>query len=258
MLLVISPAKTLDYDSKFPEVRNSKARLLEKSAELINVLRQKEPWQLSHLMSISDELAVLNANRYQHWKLPFRKKTARPAIYAFKGDVYAGLDAYSLSSEDMDFAQNNLRILSGLYGLLRPLDLMLPYRLEMGTKLVVGDSKDLYQYWGSQLTEILHKDLKKLKGNVLVNLASNEYFRSIQPKRLAVPVVTPVFKDRKGDNYKVVGFWAKKARGLMVRFAIENRLEDVEQLKSFASAGYYYSEQNSNEKEFVFLRDSPL
>lgn len=258
MLLVISPAKTLDYDSKFPEVKHSKARLLEQSAELVNVLRQKEPWQLSDLMGISDELAGLNANRYQHWKLPFRKKTTRPAIYAFKGDVYTGLDAYSLGQQDINFAQQHLRILSGLYGLLKPLDLMLPYRLEMGTKLVVGDTKDLYQFWGGQLTEILRKDLKKSKSKALVNLASNEYFRSIQPKRLAVPVVTPVFKDRKGDDYRVVGFWAKKARGLMTRFVVENRLEDVEQLKSFTSAGYYYSAQNSSEKEFVFLRDSPL
>lgn len=259
MLIVVSPAKTLDYDSEHPRVRSTKARFISKSAELIEVLREKEPWQLSELMSISDDLAVLNANRYQQWKLPLPRKKSRPAIYAFKGDVYTGLDAYSLKEEDITFAQQHLRILSGLYGVLRPLDLIMPYRLEMGTKLEVGEHNNLYQFWGAQLTEAIQKDLQQAKARTLINLASNEYLKSVQIKQLKADVATPVFLDRKGSDYKMISFWAKKARGLMARFIVEKRLDQVSQLESFNSEGYYFSEERSDYlkggNQLVFLRE---
>jgi len=259
MLIVVSPAKTLDYDSEHLRVRSTKAGFLNKSAELIEVLREKEPWQLSDLMGISDDLAVLNANRYQQWKLPLPRKKARPAIYAFKGDVYTGLDAYSLKEEDITFAQQHLRILSGLYGVLRPLDLILPYRLEMGTKLRVGEDSNLYQFWGAQLTEAIQKDLQRAKTSTLINLASNEYFKSVQTKQLKADIVTPVFLDRKGDEYKIISFWAKKARGLMARFIIENQLKQVNQLECFNGEGYYFSGERSDYgrggDQLVFLRE---
>ena len=257
MLTVVSPAKTLDYETELPKVKTSKARLLEQSAPLVDVLRTKKPWELSKLMGISDELAVLNSNRYQQWKLPFRAPAARPAIYAFKGDVYAGLDAYALAEQDIQFAQGHLRILSGLYGVLKPLDRILPYRLEMGTRLTVNGHANLYQYWGNQITELIKKDLARTRTKVLVNLASQEYFKVVKSAQLKAKVVTPVFLDRKGGEYKMVSFWAKKARGLMARFILQNQLQEPGQLTEFDTDGYYFSGERSDEQKLVFLRDHP-
>ncbi len=257
MLIVVSPAKTLDYESPIPSLTTSRARLLEQSAELVEILKQKSPGELSDLMHISMDLAELNANRYQQWRLPFRGKSVRPAVFAFRGEVYTGLDVDSLSADDVAYAQDHLRILSGLYGLLRPLDKMRPYRLEMGTRLENGRGKNLYQFWGEQLTELLNKDLRKEKSGILVNLASNEYFKSLKPNLLGADVVTPIFKDYKSGQYKVVSFWAKKARGLMVRYIVQNRLETIEAMQSFNLEGYFFSPEQSTAKELVYLRDHP-
>ena len=230
------------------------------------MLKTREPWQLSELMNISDDLAVLNAERYQRWQLPFPRKAARPAIYAFKGDVYAGFDALGMAEEDIGYAQQHVRILSGLYGLLRPLDGIMPYRLEMGTNLAVGNgSKDLYQFWGTQLSEYIVRDMHRAKTNILVNLASNEYFRSLQPRQLKADVITPVFHDRKGNDYKLISFWAKKARGLMARFIVQNRITQVSELKAFDGEGYYFhaediqraNQHSGGNRVLVFRREHP-
>jgi cytoplasmic iron level regulating protein YaaA (DUF328/UPF0246 family) len=254
MLLVISPAKNLDYDTPVPAKRHSQPQLLDQAQLLMDDLQKLGPHQLSQLMGISDKLGVLNYDRNQNWQPPFTTSNARQAIFAFNGDVYVGLDAYSMNEEDLAFAQEHLRILSGLYGVLRPLDLIQPYRLEMGTKFANMRGKDLYTFWGTELAELLNKQLKKLKTDVLVNLASNEYFKALDRKTLQAEIVTPVFKDYKGGKYKVVSFFAKKARGLMTAYSIRNQLTDPEQLKRFNEAGYTYNEAMSNGKEWVFTR----
>ncbi|RDV29034.1 peroxide stress protein YaaA [Alteromonas aestuariivivens] len=255
MLVVVSPAKNLDYETPVPESDATEPALLENTLELVQVCQQLSPAELSSLMSISDKLATLNANRFAEFRTPFTKNNARPSLFAFNGDVYTGLDAYTLSETDVEYAQQHLRILSGLYGLLRPLDLMQPYRLEMGTKLQNPKGKDLYAYWGERITVELNKALHKQGDNVLVNLASNEYFKSVKKNALDGMVVTPVFKDFKNGQYKVISFFAKKARGLMARYIIQNRVSEVAGLEAFDLAGYRFSAQHSKGSELVFLRD---
>ena len=255
MLIVISPAKTLDFDTAPTTDSHSQPALLEHAQVLVDQLREMAPQQIGTLMKLSDKLASLNAARYETWSQPFNPDNAKQALLAFKGDVYTGLDAPSLSEEDLQFAQQHLRMLSGLYGLLKPLDLMQPYRLEMGTKLENPRGTNLYQFWGDIITDALNQALADQGDELLINLASNEYFKSVQPKRLNGRIITPVFKDRKNGQYKVISFFAKKARGLMSRYIIENRLSDIEQLKAFDSQGYYFCASESDGDELVFKRE---
>ncbi|RUO63359.1 hypothetical protein SAMN06297229_2176 [Pseudidiomarina planktonica] len=254
MLAVISPAKNLDYESELPKPTYSVPRLLDDAQQLVNVCAQLSPAELGSLMSISDKLAGLNAARFAEWEQPFTPANARPAAYAFDGDVYTGLAAEKLDDEALSYGQDHLRILSGLYGVLRPLDLMQPYRLEMGTKLTTERGKNLYEFWGDTITNTLNNDLAAINSDVLINLASNEYFGSVQKKRLNARIVTPVFKDEKNGQYKVISFWAKKARGLMARFVLNERPQQVSDLKAFKASGYRYSEQESSGDQLVFLR----
>lgn len=254
MLLVISPAKTLDYESPLATDKYTQPQLLEASQQLIDIARQLSPAQIASLMSISDKLAHLNAERFNDWQPPFNPDNARQAILAFKGDVYTGLDAASLNDEDFTFAQQHLRMLSGLYGLLRPLDLMQPYRLEMGIKLANPQGKDLYSFWGDRLTEMLNDALKAQGDDILVNLASDEYFKAVKPKQLQGRIIKPVFLDEKNGKFKVISFYAKKARGLMSRYIIQHRLTDAEQLKAFDVEGYFFDEAASQGDELVFKR----
>lgn len=254
MLMVISPAKTLDYESPLATREYTQPAFLEDSRELIDQLKNLEPHQVSNLMGISEKLGQLNAQRFQSWQTPFTPENARQAVLAFKGDVYTGLDAESFSGGDFEFAQNHLRILSGLYGLLRPLDLMQPYRLEMGTRFTNHRGKDLYAFWGNTLTSTLN-DLLLQDDKVLINLASNEYYRSVQAKNLHARVITPQFKDWKNGQYKMISFYAKKARGLMCRYVIQNRITQASDLKGFNLAGYVFSDEQSSGDQWVFLRD---
>lgn len=254
MLLVISPAKNLDYETPAKTKQKSEPDFLDDAQALIEELRDLAPQDISKLMSISDKLGVLNYDRYQQWSTPFTEDNAKQAMLAFNGDVYTGLDAENFKADDFKFAQKHLRILSGLYGLLRPLDLMQAYRLEMGTKFENQRGKNLYEFWGDIITDALNKQLKTLKSDVLVNLASNEYFKSVKPKNLNAEIITPVFKDWKGDKYKIISFYAKKARGLMCQYAVKNRITDAEKLKGFDLEGYAYNEGMSSAKEWVFTR----
>lgn len=254
MLVVLSPAKNLDYESTLPTDEYSQSRLLEYAQELVDRCQSLTPQDLSSLMKISDKLAGLNAARFAEWHQPFSPQNARPAVFAFDGDVYSGLQAEKMSAETIAFAQEHLRILSGLYGVLRPLDLMQPYRLEMGTKLDTARGKNLYEFWGNVITDQLNEDLAEIDSDILVNLASNEYFSSVEPKDLKAQVITPVFKDEKNGEYKVISFWAKKARGAMARYIMNERVEDVAGLKQFNSNGYRFSPEQSSEQELVFLR----
>ncbi|WP_029655619.1 peroxide stress protein YaaA [Marinobacter daepoensis] len=254
MLMIISPAKTLDYESPLATETHTQPDFLDDACELIDQLKELEPHQISNLMSISDKLGQLNAERFQSWCTPFTADNARQAVLAFKGDVYTGLNAESFSEEDFAFAQNHLRILSGLYGLLKPLDLMQPYRLEMGTRFGNTRGKDLYAFWGTRITEALNHRLAN-DDKVLVNLASNEYFKSVQKKQLDARLITPQFKDWKNGQYKIISFYAKKARGLMCRYAIQNRITQADDLKGFNLDGYYFSEDQSDSNNWIFLRD---
>jgi cytoplasmic iron level regulating protein YaaA (DUF328/UPF0246 family) len=255
MLIVISPAKTLDFERAPVTRKSTQPQLLDHAAELMTALRPLTPDQLSALMSISEALGELNWQRNQQWAPPFSLTNAKQAVLAFRGDVYTGLEADSFEADDFAFAQQHLRILSGLYGLLRPLDLIQPYRLEMGTALANPRGANLYQFWGDIITIALNKDLKKA-GGPLVNLASSEYFKAVHPKTLASEVVTPIFKERKGGDYKIVSFSAKRARGMMSAFIIRNRLTDVEELKRFDSAGYRFNAKLSRGNDWVFTRDA--
>jgi cytoplasmic iron level regulating protein YaaA (DUF328/UPF0246 family) len=257
MILVLSPAKSLDFATPIRVAEHSQPDFLEQSQRLIEQLRQLSPLEVGQLMGISDQLAVLNATRYADWSLPFSTANARQALLAFNGDVYEGLDAASLSLADLQFAQAHLRVLSGLYGVLRPLDLMQPYRLEMGTRLANSKGKDLYAFWGERITEALNAALLETGASALVNLASEEYFKSVKPKKLAVPVIQPVFEDWSAGKFKVVSFYAKRARGLMARFSIVSRMTLPEGLKDFSSEGYAYDAEASNEKHWVFRRRLP-
>ncbi len=254
MLIVLSPAKTLDYETPVNVAKATRPDFIPRSAELISVLREMPPVAIASLMKISDPLAQLNAARFAGWSEEFNHDNARPALLAFNGDVYDGLDARSLGKRQLDWAQRHLRILSGLYGLLRPLDLMQPYRLEMGTKLANSRGRDLYAFWGDDITTALNKALAVAKSTALVNLASEEYFKSVRPALLDVPVVTPVFEDWKGGKYKIISFFAKRARGMMARYAIEHGITDPEQLKAFDSDGYAFDEAASGPLQWVFRR----
>jgi len=255
MLVVVSPAKNLDFETAVPVKDYTQPEMLSQAEKLVSRCRELSPAELGSLMSISDKLATLNANRFTEFTTPFTDNNARQAMYAFNGDVYTGLDAYSLSEDDVHYAQSHLRILSGLYGVLRPLDLMQAYRLEMGTKLDNAKGKDLYAFWGSDITSKLNEALAEQGDNVLVNLASNEYFKSVKKRELDGMIVTPNFKDYKNGQYKVISFFAKKARGSMARYIIENRVSDVAGLKQFDVDGYRYSEEQSSATELVFLRN---
>ena len=253
---MLSPAKSLDYDSPLATDKRSEPTMLDESAELVAIMAAKSPRQLSNLMGISPQLAELNFERFQNWERPFTPENARQAILAFRGDVYLGLDAPSFSQRDFTHAQKVIRILSGLYGVLRPLDLMMPYRLEMGTKLKTGRGRDLYQYWGDRIAHELNKAMVDSPGRkVLVNLASKEYFTSVDTDVLEAPVVTPVFLDAKGDGpYRTIAFFAKRARGAMAAWAVENRAKSAGDLEDFDRLGYAFSPDRSTDDRLVFTR----
>lgn len=258
MIFVLSPAKALDYDTPPSVATFTQPEHLDTAAGLIDILREFSPAEVANLMGLSDQLAALNVARYQSWSLPFSPDNAKQAVLAFNGDVYAGLDASSLSEKDLDWAQQHLRILSGLYGVLRPLDLMQPYRLEMGTRLQTPAGKTLYAWWGDRLTEALNQLVAESEEAgelpVLVNLASEEYFKSVKPLMLKARIVTPVFQDWKGGNYKIISFYAKRARGMMARHAITKRITDVDGLKSFDAEGYAFAPEASDADRPVFRR----
>ena len=255
MLTVISPAKTLDYDTPPVTERFTLPQYLDDSQELIVQLRELSPAQLSELMHLSDKLAGLNAARFGSWTPDFTPANAKQALLAFKGDVYTGLDAETLSEDDFTYAQQHLRMLSGLYGLLRPLDLMQPYRLEMGTKLANARGKDLYAFWGTRISQWLNQALTEQGDDLLLNLASNEYFSAVKRSALKGRVINVDFKDLKNGKYKMISFYAKKARGLMARYVIKERLQDPEGLKDFNLDGYRFDAVSSSENQLVFLRD---
>jgi len=252
MKIVISPAKSLDFESKAPTNDFSQGIFLKQADRLNKILRKKSARSLSKLMSISPALGQLNFERNQEWELPFHLDNAKQAVYAFTGEVYRGLDVTSLPSEDREFLQEHLRILSGQYGILKPLDLIQPYRLEMGTKLKVGVKPNLYKFWNKQIAEALNKEMSK--GDYLINLASNEYFKAIDKNELKAKVVTPVFKDFKNGEYKMIATFAKHARGLMVRYIVENKIVDIEGLKGFNYNNYAFDTNLSSETELVFTR----
>ncbi len=252
MKIVISPAKSLNFEKELPTSKYSEPLFLKESRQVHKVLKQKKPQELSELMSISDKLADLNWERNQSWKTPFTPENARPAIYTFDGDVYTGLDAHSIPLEKLDDLQDKLRILSGLYGLLKPLDLIQAYRLEMGTKLPIDEKKNLYEFWKAAVTKTLNKELKE--GELFVNLASNEYFSAVDVKALKVPVITPDFKDYKDGKLKMISFFAKKARGMMVRYIIDTNAQTIDDLKGFDYEGYRFDDTLSKGNHLVFTR----
>tara|TARA_R110002049_G_scaffold4842_9_gene34230 strand:- start:2480 stop:3238 length:759 start_codon:yes stop_codon:yes gene_type:complete len=252
MKIIISPAKSLDFESKVPTDIYTQPRFLKQSEKLSKKLKTISKKKLSELMKISDDLAALNYDRNQSWETPFTKENAKQAIYSFTGAVFQGIDVNSLSDDKVPVLQERLRILSGLYGLLKPLDLIQPYRLEMGTKLTVGKTENLYKFWGDELANSLNEELKD--DELLINLASTEYFKALPKKALKVPMITPVFKDLKNGEYKIVMTYAKKARGLMVRYIIENDVTTIEGLKGFNVDKYRFSESLSSETELIFTR----
>jgi cytoplasmic iron level regulating protein YaaA (DUF328/UPF0246 family) len=252
MKFLISPAKTLDLTSKPTSNTFSQPELLDESQRLIDTLIHKTPADISSLMKLSDKLATLNVSRYQEWQKDHSELNSRPAVYTFMGDVYTGLDAYSLNEDDIQYAQDSLRILSGLYGLLKPLDLMQAYRLEMGTRLNNERGTNLYQFWGDTIVEKINTILKE--DELLVNLASNEYFKAVNTKKLKAPLISPNFLDEKNGHFKVISFYAKKARGLMTRYLIQNRCKTLDELKAFDLAGYRYDPQRSTKDTPIFIR----
>jgi cytoplasmic iron level regulating protein YaaA (DUF328/UPF0246 family) len=255
MLTVISPAKTLDFETPPGTRKSTQPQFLDRSAELVEDMQALNPEDIRGLMGVSENIANMNHQRFMNWSQPFDLDNAKQSILAFKGDVYGGLEAETLSSTELRFAQQHLRILSGLYGVLRPLDLMQPYRLEMGLKFANRGGKNLYEFWGGQLTGSLNAQLKKIKSDVLVNLASNEYFKSVKPGELNAEIITPVFRDLKSGKYKIISFYAKKARGQMARYIIENGIEEPSALKRFKVDGYKYNGGQSTARELVFTRD---
>lgn len=258
MLIVLSPAKTLDFESPIPDVPATLPGYIDQSAVLVNQLKKFSPAELSKLMDISDKLATLNAVRFMSWSKQFSIENSRPAIFAFNGDVYEGLDAYSLNLKQLKFAQTHIRVLSGLYGILKPLDLMQPYRLEMGTSLANQSGKDLYAYWREKLTVDLQEELSQHPQPYLINLASDEYFKVLDVKKIEYPIISPVFLDERDGKFKIISFYAKKARGLMARYVIENQIKTPEQLTSFDCEGYEYSEQESTPLRPVFKRKTTV
>jgi len=254
MLIVISPAKKLDYETPAKTKAFTLPDYLDDSQLLIKRMRDFSALDISELMHVSSKIAELNFDRYESWNKKFTPENAKQAILAFKGDVYTGLDAESLKKIELDYAQKHLRILSGLYGLLRPLDLMKAYRLEMGTKLENIRGKNLYEFWDMKITDGLNAQLKKIKSSTLVNLASNEYFKSVKTKQINGDIITPAFKDYKNGDYKMIGIYAKKARGLMSRYIIQNKITNTDDLKAFDEAGYHYSKKLSKDNNPVFTR----
>lgn len=254
MLMIISPAKTLNFETPAPDKTATIPGLLNRSQELIDILREKDGFEIAELMKISMKLADLNRLRFHQWQTPFTPKNAKQAIFAFKGDVYTGLDADTLDKNGIAFAQSHLRMLSGLYGLLRPLDLMQPYRLEMGTKLSNERGKSLYDFWGSLITEALNRAVKEQGDNLLINLASNEYFKAVKVKELAAEIITPLFREKRGEAYKTISFSAKKARGLMCRYIIDNQISNPEMIKDFDLDNYAYNPALSSGNSWVFSR----
>ena len=256
MIIVLSPAKSLDYETAPHIERHSLPQFVDHSAELVDTLRTLTPESIGSLMSISDPLANLNFERYRDWSPTFTPANAKQAVLAFNGDVYDGFDARSMADADLDFAQQHVRILSGLYGVLRPLDLMQPYRLEMGTRLTNARGRDLYAFWGDKIPHALNGEFgeREPMSRALVNLASEEYFKSVRPKKLDAPVVTPVFEDFKSGRYKIISFYAKRARGLMARYAVVNRVRHPSALKAFDIDGYAFAPEVSSEQTWVFRR----
>lgn len=254
MLIVLSPAKSLDYKTAVKVKATTLPEFIPESAKLIAELKKLAPQDVAKLMGISDQLAALNVGRYRDWSKKFTEENSKPAIFAFDGDVYDGLDIKTLNAKAVDFAQDHIRILSGLYGALKPLDLMQPYRLEMGTSFKNARGKDLYAFWGNRVTESIKKVLEKQKKPVLLNLASEEYFKVLQPKELGCPVISPVFQDAKDGKYKIISFYAKRARGLMARYVVENRLTDPADLKGFNLDGYKFYAADSKLDKPVFRR----
>ncbi len=253
MKIVLSPAKSLDFERPIPTVKYTQPEFLEQSEKLNKILVKKNPKSLSRLMSISNDLAELNWDRNQKFSLPFTPENARPAIYAFNGDVYQGLDAYSISENKLERLQDTLRILSGLYGVLKPLDLIQPYRLEMGTQIKIGRKKNLYDFWKQSVTNFLNDELEE--GELFINLASNEYFGVVDEKKLKTKVITPVFKDWKNDKLKVISFFAKKARGSMVRYILDTDAKTLEDIRGFNMDEYIYSKEHTlKENQPVFIR----
>ena len=255
MLIALSPAKSLDYETPVTIKKHTKPLLTDRSEELIGILKDYSSKQVGKLMSISDKLADLNVQRYAEWSSKATTTNARQCLLAFTGDVYVGMNVPSFKDKDFDFAQDHLRILSGLYGVLRPLDLMQPYRLEMGTKLKNRYGKDLYDFWDDAITNALNKQLKKNGDEIVLNLASNEYFKSVHVDKLNGTVIAPVFKDEKNGKYKIISFFAKKARGMMAGWVIRKRITDPGKLVRFTEGGYYYSPEESTDQKPVFLRD---
>lgn len=252
MKIIISPAKSLDFESKAPTTTFTNANFIDSSIKIQKKLKTVSRKGLSDLMKISDQLADLNYGRNQNWSTPFTEENAKQAVYCFTGEVYKGLDAETITADKLPVLQDTLRILSGLYGLLKPLDLIQPYRLEMGTKLKIGTKENLYKFWGDTLANSLNEELKE--GELLVNLASSEYFKALPKKTLKTTMITPVFKDFKNDKYKIVMMYAKRARGAMARYIIDNGIETLDDLKGFNVGGYAYSEEMSTDVELMFTR----
>ena len=255
MLIVVSPAKTLDFESAPVTNLFTQTDFPKESQQIIEEIRSLTAEDIAVLMKLSEKLAELNHQRFADWSLPFTPENAKAAVLAFKGDVYTGMDAESFSDEDFDYAQEHLRLLSGLYGLLRPLDLIQAYRLEMGTKFANSRGKNLYEFWGTLITDKLNEQLAKTESQFLINLASNEYFKAVKKKELKGQIITPVFKDCKNGKYKIISFYAKKARGMMAAYIIKNRLNSIEDLKKFDTQGYNFSESESTDHELVFTRE---
>ena len=254
MLIVISPAKTLDLESKYKSPLTTRPEFLPDSGKLIKIMREYSAQDLKQLMNTSDAISTLNVERFKKWKTPFSETNARPAIFTFKGDVYTGLEVENFSSADLKYAQDHLRILSGLYGALKPLDLMQAYRLEMGTSISNERGKNLYEFWGDKVTDAINRDMSAQKDDTLVNLASNEYFSVLNKKSVQANIVTPVFKDYSNGKYRVISFYAKKARGKMAAWIIQNRVSKPGALADFAIDGYRYSSAESSPDKPVFLR----
>ena len=253
MKTLISPSKTLNFDDYNTPGFNTDCRLLDDTTELHKILTSYSINGIKDLMSVSDKIAELNYNRFKSWENPSLSSKSKQAIYAFKGDVYSGLSAETITKDKFDFMQNNLRILSGFYGLLRPFDKILPYRLEMGTKLQNSRGKNLYEFWGNKITDLLNKDFESEK-DIVINLASEEYYKSINNKNLNNKVITPVFKEYKNGSYKTIAIYAKKARGLMSRYIIDNEIDNSDGLKTFTKEGYSYDESLSDNLNYVFTR----
>lgn len=255
MISVISPAKSLDFETTVPTSIQSEPLFVDKAELLIKKLRTLSRKKIGDLMSISAQLAELNYQRYQDWEVEHNNEVARQALLAFKGDVYIGLDAYNFSDEEFNYAQDHLRILSGLYGMLRPMDIIRPYRLEMGTKLPVRRKKNLYEFWGDTQVDLINEALEGHDSKYLINLASNEYFKSVNTKKLNGEIITPEFKDFKNGEYKMISFLAKKARGMMSAYIIKNKIDTPEEIKGFDIDGYGYNERLSEGNKWVFTRD---